>query len=80
MCFDVLIGTMGSHMSLLSEVKEMIPFGRGEPVSQIIEECCLYLKARNPPIAQVELWIFEMSVGCATFLLSVDGIWEVIVI
>lgn len=35
MSFDMLTAT-GSHSSLRSEVREMSPFGRGEPVSQVL--------------------------------------------
>jgi hypothetical protein len=28
MCFDMLIGTIANHISLLPEVREMTPFGR----------------------------------------------------
>ena len=36
MLFEMLIGTTGSHVSLLLEVREMTPFGKPEPVP---EEC-----------------------------------------
>ena len=39
MCFDMLIGTIASHMSLLPEVREMTPFGRPDLVLQVSEEC-----------------------------------------
>jgi len=35
MSSDMLIGATGSHRSLLPEVREMYPFGREEPVSQV---------------------------------------------
>lgn len=31
------------------------PFGSWEPVSQVLEEFCLYLSARKPPIVQLRL-------------------------
>ena len=39
MCFDMLVGTTDGHLSLLSVIKEMAPFGRGESASQVPEEC-----------------------------------------
>jgi len=39
--FDMLIGTTGSHMSLLFEGREMTPFGRWELDAQVSEECWL---------------------------------------
>lgn len=35
--FDMLRGTMGSHMWLLPELREMAPFGREELASQVPE-------------------------------------------
>lgn len=46
MC-DMLTGTTGGQMSLLPEVKEMTPFGRWEPVSQIPEKCWLLSKCQK---------------------------------
>lgn len=47
MSFDMLIGTISSHLSLLPEVIEMTSFDRYKPVSQVLGECW--------PIVQVEL-------------------------
>lgn len=54
MHFDKLIGITGIHRALMPEGREMTPFGRGEPVSQVPKEC-FYLISRNPPIVQGEL-------------------------
>lgn len=37
--FGMLIVPTGSHASLLPKIREMIPFGRRKPDSQVSEEC-----------------------------------------
>jgi hypothetical protein len=41
MHFDMLIGITDIHRALMPEGREMAPFGRGEPVSQVSEGCWL---------------------------------------
>lgn len=48
----MLIAT-GSHSSLLSEGRETSPFGRGEPVSQVLRNAGFYVTTRNP-LVQVD--------------------------
>lgn len=38
MSFEMLTGTTGSHMSLLLEVREMVPFNKWKLVSQVPKE------------------------------------------
>lgn len=53
--FDMLIGSPGGHMSLLSEVREMTPFGRWEPVFLSSRgTLAFYLTTRNSPRVQLE--------------------------
>lgn len=52
MSFDMLIAT-GSLSSLLSEVREMSPLGRGEPVSQVVRNAGFSVTTRNP-LVQVD--------------------------
>ena len=40
MCFDVLLGATGSHVSLLPGVREMTSCGGGE-LDKVSEECWL---------------------------------------
>lgn len=37
MSFDMLMGTTGNHISFLSVVREMTPFGRWEPVHKFLK-------------------------------------------
>jgi len=46
MSFDMVIGTTGSHLSLLP-LREMTLFGRGEPASPIPEECWFLSNFQN---------------------------------
>lgn len=52
MRFGLLIGATGSHSSLLSEVREMTPFGsRQEPASQVPKKCWLLSNHQKVSIA-----------------------------
>jgi hypothetical protein len=80
MSFDVLIDTTRSHMSLLPVVREMTPFGRWEPISQIPKEHWLLSNQKssyNPGCSQLwisgqplEIWRIGISLepdsGCCT--------------
>lgn len=55
MGFDMLMGAIRSHMSLLPEVREMALFGRGETgFTSPLRSSDFYLHTRNPSIVQVE--------------------------
>lgn len=47
MSFDMLRAT-GSLSSLLSVLRGTAPFGRGEPVSQVLRNAGFYVTTRNP--------------------------------
>lgn len=70
MSFDMLIAT-GSLSSLLSEVREMSPLGRGEPVSQVLRNAGFYVTTRNP-LVQVDPipGSFGLGLGGLEFLLA----------
>lgn len=55
MGFDMLIGTTGSHLLLLPEVREMTAFGRGEQVSQVPVDCWLLSYCQESSVVQAEL-------------------------
>lgn len=43
-----MLTATGSLSSLLSEVRKMSPFGRGELVSQVLRNAGFYVTTRNP--------------------------------
>lgn len=52
MGFDMLTDSTGSHLFIWPVIREKLPFGRGEPVSQPLEECWLlsdHLKSSYSP-------------------------------
>lgn len=38
MCFGVVTGTTGNHLSLPPAGREMVPFSRGKPTARVPEE------------------------------------------
>lgn len=55
MGFDMLIDTSGSHISLLSKVREMAPFVDRNQLHKSPGNPGFQLTTRNPPIVLVEL-------------------------
>lgn len=70
-CFDMLIGATGGHMSLLPQLREMTPFFVArKQFLKFPRNAGFYLTIRNPPIVQIVLmglpfgiWGIRVSFG-----------------
>lgn len=64
MHFDMLTGTTGSCRCLWSKAREMIPFVRGEPASQVPEGCWLLSNHQKfSYLGRAHFWIFGLPFG-----------------